>query len=255
MIVRSIRTPKLHPGETTISQLLDQHITELTENSLVVITSKIVSLCENRVVPAVGTNRKQLLQDESELYFVPNAKHIRPYNFTIKQNTLIPASGIDVSNGDGHYILWPHNSHASARIARDHLARRHNLTNIGVIITDSTIGLSRWGTLGIAIGHSGFRPVKNYIGQPDLFGKTLALSKANVAGGLASAAVLVMGEGAEQTPLAVISDISFVEFVDPRTGSDHADTYYISPLNDQPFAPFFQSVEWHKGGSYGATDR
>jgi len=47
-----------------------------------------------------------------------------------------------------------------------------------------------------------------------LFGRELTLSKANIASGLASAAVTVMGGGFEQIPLAVIEDIPFVDFVD-----------------------------------------
>ena len=250
MKVTPFRTPKILPGAITINDLLDDTLTEVTQRSIVVVTSKVLALCENNVVPIEGTDRVKLLQDEADLYYVVNPDGDHEYNFTIKQRTLIPASGIDTSNGDGNYILWPKDSIASANAIHAHLREKYGVDEVGVIITDSTIGLSRWGTLGIAIGHSGFEPVKNYIGQPDIFGRPMMLSKANIAGGLAAAAVFVMGEGAEQTPIAVIEDLPSVEFWKGEDGGNAAGIYYISPLDDDPFKPFFKAVTWKRGGKY-----
>lgn len=248
MKVTAIKTDKVRAGELTILELLDKSLPGLAERSVVVVTSKVVALCEGSVRPIEGTDRDKLVKDEAELYYTTEFTGGYKYNFTIKQNTLIPASGIDASNGDGHYILWPKDSIATANAIRQHLMQKHGVHELGVIITDSTIGLSRWGTLGIGIGHSGFKPVKNYIGQPDLFGKPLTLSKANVAGGLAAAAVLVMGEGAEQTPIAVIEDLPSVEFWQGEAVPNDQDVYYVSPLNDDPFKSFFTTVTWQRGG-------
>ena len=250
MIVTAIKTRKVVPGATSIIQILDEAIQTVKERSVLVITSKVVSICENSVLPIEGTDRDELLKKESELFFVDKRRGEHRYNFTIKQHTLIPASGVDVSNGNGYYILWPKNPISTATSIRSYLMEKYKLISLGVIITDSTIGLSRWGTLGIAIGHSGFEPVKDYIGKPDLFGRPLTLSKANVAGGLAAAAVLAMGEGAEQTPLAVIEDVKNIEFWKGKAVKRDPGTYYISPLNDEPFQPFFTKVEWQKGGKF-----
>jgi dihydrofolate synthase / folylpolyglutamate synthase len=251
MQIRAVRTKKILPGAVTVTALLDEVLPSVAEQSVVVVTSKIVALCENAVVPVDGTDREALLRRESDLYYIPNQNGEHEYNFTIKQNTLIPAAGIDVSNGNGDYILWPKNSLASADLIRSHLRTRDGVDQLGVIITDSTVSLSRWGTLGIAIGHSGFDPVKNYIGQPDLFDRPMMFSSANMAGGLAAAAVVAMGEGAEQTPIAVIEDVPMVDFWRGEAREPNTPGYYISPLNDDPYRPFFGAVTWHKGGTTG----
>ena len=217
----------------SVFDLLDGALPSLGECRVVVVTSKVVALCENAVVPIEGTDRTRLVRDEAELYPDAGADEGHEYGFTIRGDTLIPASGIDVSNGNGSYVLWPPDPMASAQAMRDHLRARHGVDEVGVIITDSAIGLSRWGTLGIAIGHSGFEPIRNYVGTPDLFGRPLKLSAANVAGGLAAAAVLVMGEGAEGTPVAVIEDVGSVTFWKGDAIGDEGGVYYVSPLDDR----------------------
>jgi len=250
MILTAVKTRKVLPGALTLTDLLDESLGVLQERSIVVVTSKVVSICEGNVLPVEGADRDELVRSEAELYFGHESPEGHRYSFTIKQNTLIPASGIDESNGNGYYILWPKDSMASASAIRAHLMKRDGLTELGVLITDSTIGLSRWGTLGIAIAHCGFDPVKNYIGQPDIFGRTLTLSKANVAGGLAAAAVMVMGEGAEQTPLAVIEDVPSVHFWRGPKAKGNQGMYYVSPVDDEPFRPFFAGIDWKPGGQF-----
>ena len=80
-----------------------------------------------------------------------------------------------------------------------------------MIITDTRLYPMRLGTMGVAIGYAGFAPIKNYAGTPDLFGRKLKRTQVNIVNALAVAAVLVMGEGAERRPLAVIehADVAF----------------------------------------------
>lgn len=249
MKVTPVHSTRIVAGGCTLAQFLDETLSTLADNTVVVVTSKVVSLCENRVVPIDGTDREALIRAESDLYYNPLEDSGYTYHFTITADTLIPAAGIDASNSNGMYVLWPRDPMASAQFIWQHLVAKHRLKSLGVIISDSTVSLSRWGTTGIAIGHCGFAPVKNYIGQADLFGRAMQLSQSNIAGGLAAAAVLTMGEGAEGTPAAIIEDIPFVTFELPQK---NADTYYISPLVDAPFKPFFASIPWHRGGR-GAT--
>ncbi len=250
MNVVAIRTPRVLPGATSLSDLLDGALPSLGERVVVVVTSKVVALCENAVVPIEGADRARLVRDEADLYPDVGAEEAHAYGFTIRDGTLIPASGIDVSNGNGSYVLWPPDPMASARAMRDHLRARHGVDELGIIITDSAIGLSRWGTLGIAIAHCGFEPIRDYVGTPDLFGRPLTLSQANVAGGLAAAAVLVMGEGAEGTPIAVIEDAGSVTFWRGDATGDASGPYYVSPLEDRAFRAYFRSVPWKPGGRH-----
>ena len=249
MNIKAVSTEPILAGQQTIFEILDNHINDLEERTIVVITSKIIALCENRVFPIEGTDREKLIRDNSSLYYDP--KFRQPgldFSFSIVKNTLIPSSGVDASNTDNLYVLWPEDSIRSANEVRAYLKQRFNLKHVGVIISDSTIGLSRWGTIGIPIGHSGFDPIKDYVGTKDIFGRTLEVSSANMAGSLCAGAVAVMGEGAECTPIAILSDLPQVDFKDADPSDEEIAKYYISPLDDLVFKSFFTSVKWEKGG-------
>lgn len=249
MKVTGIKTRKVLPGDKDIYKLLDDYLPELKENSVVAITSKVVSIFEGRTIPVEGVDKTELIRSESDVY-LPNESSEKVYvrNFTIVKDTYIPMSGIDESNANGHYVLWPKDPQKSANGIRDYLKKKHGLKHLGVIITDSTIFMSRWGTLGIAIGFSGFLPYEDYIGKEDLFGRILQLSTSNTAGGLAATAVMIMGEGNEQTPLVLMEDLPFIKFVDREPTKEEIDTYYISPLKDEAFGTFFSSANWLPGG-------
>ncbi len=161
---------------------------------------------------------------------------------------MISASGIDESNGDDNYILWPEDPQRSANEIRHYLSERFGLKKVGVMITDSSVYPLRYGTLVIPIAHSGFVASNDYRGQPDLFDRPFEVSISSLAGGLAAAAGVVMGEGTEQTPIAVIEDLPFIEFQDRDPTQKELDDFYIPILKDDLFAPFLGSVKWQKGG-------
>jgi F420-0:gamma-glutamyl ligase len=98
------------------------------------------------------------------------------------------------------------------------------------------------------MAHSGFNALHDYIGQPDLFDKPFAVSMASISGGLAAAAVLTMGEGTEQTPLAVISDVDFVQFQQRDPNQEELAMLKI-PIEEDLFGPFLHnpSIDWQPG--------
>lgn len=251
MKIQAIKTGKVLAGVNDIVTLLDGAITTLDESSIVAITSKIISLCENRVVPIGSVDKETLVKRESD-YYLPGTAGKYGYHFTITNNTLIAMAGIDESNGNNNYVLWPKDAQKSANKIRRYLVRRFKLKNVGVVVVDSTSQPSRLGTTGIAIAYSGFLGLTNYVGSPDLFGKPFGVTQASIAGGLAAAAVLIMGEGTEQTPLCVINDVGFIKFQarDPST----AELASLNiPLEDDLYAPFINSVAWKQGER--STDR
>jgi coenzyme F420-0:L-glutamate ligase/coenzyme F420-1:gamma-L-glutamate ligase len=120
---------------------------------------------------------------------------------------VIANAGIDASNvlggAEDAVLLWPKDPDASARAIRAELA---DLTGAApaVIIADSLGRAWRIGTVGTAIGASGLVVVDDRRGEVDLFGRTLQATLVAVADSLAAAAVLVMGEGAEGVPAAIV---------------------------------------------------
>jgi F420-0:gamma-glutamyl ligase len=190
--------------------------------------------------------KDKLVRSEAD-YYLPD-EEIKPgFSFTIARNTLIPMAGIDESNGNGYYVLWPENPQKSANEIRKYLRDKFGLQNIGVVITDSTCMPMRWGVVGIALSYSGFRALNDYTKKKDLFGRTFEVSQAGVASGLAASAVAAMGEGAEQTPLAVISDVPFVQFQDKDPTQKELELFYLKDKDEDLFAPFLNAVKWQKG--------
>lgn len=246
MKVTGVKTAIITAGAMSLTDLLDSAITNLEEGSVVAITSKVVSLCEGNVLPIDAIDKEELIIRESQ-YFLPSHLSKYGHHFTITDNSLIPTAGIDESNGDGHFILWPKDPQATANAAREYLSKRFGLSRVGVVITDSTCHPMRRGTMGITLAYSGFKALHDYIGKPDLFGKPFSVSQADVAGGLTAAAVLQMGEGTEQTPIAIITDVPFVTFQDRNPSTQELAETNI-PLEEDLFAPFLTSVTWQPGG-------
>lgn len=245
MKIQTIRTHKITIQDHDLCAILDQYISSWTEGSILAVTSKIVSICQGRVVKIEEANKRTLIEQEAEYYLPPEASkyHI---TLTIKNNLLIPTAGIDESNGNGYYILWPSNPQQTANQIRAYLRQRFACSHVGVIITDSKTTPLRWGVTGVAIAHSGFRALNNYVGTPDIFGRMLRITKVNVMDALAAAAVLVMGEGNEQTPLAIIEDLPFVAFQDHDPSIEELHQLRIAHEDDL-YAPLLQAVTWHKG--------
>ncbi len=253
MKVEAIRTGKITPGNQTLYSILDAHIPPLKEGSVVVITSKIVSICEGRVIKDDGSvNKTELIEKEADLYLDPNPDSTLKINITIKYNTLIANSGIDESNGANHFILWPADPQKSANEIRAHLRKRFSIKHLGIIITDSKHNPLRRGAVGVALAHSGFKAIKRYVGKEDIFGRTLLMTSANIAEGLAAAAVLAMGEGSEQTPIALVEEIPFVEFQERNPSKKDLEESKIE-VEDDLYAQFLTAVQWKKGGGGKST--
>ena len=87
---------------------------------------------------------------------------------TIKGHTLIANAGIDESNANGYYILWPKRPSALAKEIRAYLKKKYKIKNLAVVVTDSHIIPLRHGTTGISIGFYGMEPLYDYRGMPDI---------------------------------------------------------------------------------------
>jgi dihydrofolate synthase / folylpolyglutamate synthase len=245
MDIKAIKTHRILPFRESLFEILDRYIISIPEKSILVITSKIVAVCEGRVIKNNEADKDEIIKREAELFLPPETNKYGFY-LTIKGNSLTVNSGIDRSNGNGYFIYWPENPQKSANGVRRYLEKRFGLTHVGVVISDSKTTPLRWGETGTAIAHSGFQALNNYLKKSDIFGHKLQFKKVGVADGIAASAVLLMGEGNEQTPLAVVSDLPFVNF----TGRDPSDEELKSfPINldEDVYSKLLRSVEWKKG--------
>jgi F420-0:gamma-glutamyl ligase len=244
MLVTPIKTERVSAAQMSIEQFLDTNLEGMEDYSILAITSKIIALCEGRVLPL--TEDKEVLLKKYSDYYLP--KEFRHHGTcTITHHAFIGGAGIDESNADGHYVLLPSNSQSSARTIQTYLQARFNLEHVGVIITDSHSTPMRRGASGIALAYAGFVGLKDYRGTPDLFGRNLVMEQANVTDALASAAVFVMGEGNEQTPLALIQDLSSITFAQNVPTEEELAEFFVA-LSDDIFAPIFDMNKLTRGG-------
>lgn len=246
MKVTPVQTHVITTKDTDILAVLNTHLPNLKEGSIVAVTSKIVALCEGRVLPVEGTDKDKLIQEEADLYML---RQENAYNFfiTITRGMLAPSAGIDESNVKGVYVLWPKNTQDSANRIREHLCKTRNLRHLGVVITDSVSRTLRWGITGVGLAHSGFFALNDYRGKEDLFGRKLRVSQANIMDGLAAAAVMVMGEGSEQTPIAVLEDVPFVRFQDRNPTQEEIEALQIDIEKDL-YSSILKRAPWREGG-------
>ena len=196
---------------------LNEHDFSLRNGDVICIASKVVSISEKRIVrlkqKRVSNTARRLaakysMNPQLAQIVLEQADSIwggvRGFLLTLKQGILTANAGVDVKNSPtGTATLWPDNPDNSASGLQASL-KRHGKARIGVAIIDSRITPLRLGTVGIAIGLSGFRTLRDDRGKRDLYGRRVMVTRSNLADDLASAAHLVMGERTERTGLVVI---------------------------------------------------
>lgn len=198
MEVIGIKT-KLFKPQDNLLEFLDREIKQLKNGEIVVLTSKIVALAEGRT-GEIKDKKKIIKKESKKIIETPWA------TLTLTSDGWCLNAGIDESNADGQLILAPTNPFITAKQIRRHLIKKFKLKQLGLIITDTKSLPLRQGTIGRTLGYAGFEALKSYVGKKDLFGRASRLTETNIADALSASAVLVMGEGSEQTPLAIIKD-------------------------------------------------
>ena len=206
MIIQAIKTRVFKEGED-LAKFVFNYVPKLGEGDILVVTSKIVALAQGRTAPDQGEAYKIKLIKQESVW----ARRTKYVWLTLKDGLVMASAGIDESNANGKLILLPRDSFKAARQLRQALQEHFNIKKLGVLITDSRTMPLRAGVTAVALGYAGFKGIRDYRGRPDIFGRKFKFSRTNVADSLATAAVLVMGEGAERQPLTIIKN-SPVEF-------------------------------------------
>ena len=217
MQIITIKTRRLNPPQDDLYKILDKYCPKLEEGNILLITSKILAIHQGLCIPIKDIKDKDKLIEKEADALIPR-KECPEENIilAIKNNTLIPSAGIDESNANDYYILWPKNSEKEAKKICQYLKKKFSIKKLAVIITDSHTAPFRSGTIGISIGFYGLNPLRDYRGKSDLFGRKLEVSQVNIVDSLASIATFAMGEGKECTPLALIENAK-VEFTNKET--------------------------------------
>lgn len=197
---------------------------QFEENEILVIAQTIVSRAEGSIVcldEIEPSDFAQTIANQSNKdpklveMILRESKNICKFRNGVlvtetKHGFVCANSGIDKSNtpGDNIITLLPINPDKSAREIRNYILKQTN-KEVAVIISDTHNRPFRLGAINIAIGCSGINPLKNYMGQKDLFDYELKSSVTSLADQLCSAAGLVMGEANEGYPVIRIKGFSY----------------------------------------------
>jgi coenzyme F420-0:L-glutamate ligase/coenzyme F420-1:gamma-L-glutamate ligase len=180
---------------------------DLADGDVVVVTQKVVSKAENRLVaidpddphahrPLVLEESVRVLRRRGDLVISETA-----HGFVCAN------AGIDLSNVEaGWAALLPEDPDRSARRIRDALVHRFGI-GVAVVVSDTFGRPWRRGVTDVAIGSAGLRPVVDLRGTTDALGRELMVTEVAVADEIAAAAELVMGK-ADGIPVAVVRGIS-----------------------------------------------
>jgi len=232
MNVKAIKTKLFKEGDNLVS-FIAKEIKNIPEKSVLVVTSKIVSLAEGRVIEIPSEKeREKIIRQESQ--FAMKTKYVW---LTIKDGMVLASAGIDESNANGKMILLPNDSFKAASKLRTALRKHYKVTDLGIIISDSRLLPLRAGAVGIVLGYAGFKGIRKYKGKRDLFNRTFVFERVDIADSLATSAVLLMGEGNERKPLALITEapIDFTEKINRKE-------LVIDPKEDM-YLPLFQNIK------------
>lgn len=218
----------------TIIESLERAELILQDNDVIAISTKYTAIAEGRIVTlddVVPTSRAQVLakrykmDDALAQLVIDEAEHIfggieMGFLLTANNGVISPNAGLDRSNiPSGQVVLLPKSPYESAERIRQEL-QRHADCRIGVILTDSWLVPGRYGTTGVAVGVSGFNPIKDERGKMDLFGNPMAVTQVGVADSLAVSAQTVMGERAEAIPIAVVRGAD-IELSDAKLSAEN----------------------------------
>ncbi len=175
---------------------------ELQGDDVVIVTSKIVSKSEGRVVACDGTpeHKEALVLAESRRVL----RRRGPLLITETRHGFVNANaGVDLSNtAAGTAVLLPIDPDRSARALRAALRHRHGV-DVAVVITDTFGRTWRQGVTDVAIGAAGLRPVLDLRGTLDATGRRLEATVVAIADEIAGAANLVLDKAAG-TPFAIL---------------------------------------------------
>ncbi len=187
--------PEITAG-SDLAALIAETAADVRDGDILVVTSKIVSKAEGRVV--AGPREQAIEAETARVVARRGATTIAQ----TRHGLVLAAAGVDESNtAPGSVVLLPEDPDESARRLRKALHARTGRT-VGVIITDTMGRPWRAGQTDNAIGAAGVAPVRDYRGETDTFGNILEVTVAAVADEIAAAADLVKGKS-RGVPVAV----------------------------------------------------
>ena len=214
--VRPVRgLPEFGPGDDLAGAIAAAG-PDLADGDVVVVTSKVVSKVEGRLVPVPpGADReavrRRVVEEESVRVL---ARRGQLAIVQTRHGWVVAAAGVDASNvGQDALVLLPEDADASARRLRDRLRELCGV-DVGVVVSDTFGRTWREGLTDVAVGAAGVPALVDHRGAVDAHGNRLETTRVALVDELAAAADLVKGKLAG-VPVAVVRGL--------RTGTPDPD--------------------------------
>jgi len=194
---------EVQPGDD-IAQLVAAAEPALQDGDVVVVTSKVVSKAEGRVVAmdrldAVTLETVRVVAERGDTRIVET-----------RHGFVLAAAGVDASNVPrGHVALLPEDPDASAEAMRKGLQSLLGIA-VGVVVTDTFGRPWRNGLVDVAIGAAGVQVLDDHRGRSDRYGHALEMTVTAIADEIAAAAELVKGK-LDDVPVAVVRGLDATE--------------------------------------------
>jgi coenzyme F420-0:L-glutamate ligase/coenzyme F420-1:gamma-L-glutamate ligase len=192
--------------------------TPLEDGDVLVVTQRVVSKAEGRVLPLDAFEPSPFARDFAQR----TEKDPRLVEAVLRESTRVirqvrgilitetrhgfkcANAGVDGSNvgGEDRVSLLPVDPDASCRAIRDAVRERLGV-EVAVVMTDTFGRPWRHGHVNVAIGVAGLLPIRSYVGEPDMEGRELRVTAICVADEIAAAGEMVMGK-VDGVPAAIV---------------------------------------------------
>lgn len=216
--------PLIEPGDALAPLIVaaaERAGAALADGDVVVVAQKIVSKSEGRYVALADVKPSPraaelaarmdkdprlvevVLSESAEIVrAVRNVLIVESHHGLVMANAGVDQSNVTAGAGGERVLLLPRDPDASAAALRAELERLSG-ARVAVLINDSVGRAWRQGVVGLAIGAAGFPTLVDRRGTPDMFGRMLEVTEIAMADELAAAASLLMGQGAERSPVVL----------------------------------------------------
>ncbi|WP_413757527.1 coenzyme F420-0:L-glutamate ligase [Streptomyces sp. MMBL 11-3] len=221
--------PEVRPGDDLAKLIAAAAGSGLRDGDVLLVTSKIVSKAEGRVLAAAD---REAAIDAETVRVVARRGPLRIVEN--RQGLVMAAAGVDASNTPaGTVLLLPEDPDASARAIRDGLRDALGV-EVGVLVTDTFGRPWRTGLTDVAIGAAGVRVLDDLRGGTDAHGNPLGATVVATADELAAAGDLVKGKAAG-LPVAVVRGLSHVVGAHGPDGTDEGARPMVRGARDDMF--------------------
>ena len=208
-------------GELIVSAAEKQGL-RFEEGDVVAVAQSVVSKAEGNVVDLRGVKPSKRAEELAvrldkdprvvEVILQQSEEIVRLGHVIIsrtKHGFVCANAGVDGSNVDHGYVtVLPEDPDASAARIRETIKRELGV-DVAVLVTDTQGRPFRRGVVGVAVGVAGMNPLLDLRGRLDLYGKELRVTVTSPADSIAAAAVSVMGEASEGTPVVLVKGAGY----------------------------------------------